>query len=269
MRASTLLLSFASILCGYLIGCSDSKDAKPQAAAASAAPAVASGNTERVSGPYTHANLAVYLVHGADQAPGKNYLTLQEALEQKKVIVHETGNVNELSIQNVSDDVVYIQSGEIVKGGRQDRTLGTDMLITRSMGNTPISSFCVEHGRWTGREGESAVAFNASSAMVAGREMKLASNSNSGHSDQGQVWAKVAEAQTKLSENAGAPVAANASPSSFQLTMENKALTDKTDEYVKALQPAIDGKDDAIGWVYEVNGKIVGGNVYASRELFR
>src|SRR6185369_15521525 len=80
-----------------------------------------SPNLQSVTGPYTHENLTVFLIHGRDLSNGKKYVTLQEALDQKKVIVHETGSVNELSIENVSNDEVYIQSGEIVKGGRQDR----------------------------------------------------------------------------------------------------------------------------------------------------
>src|SRR5438105_15882790 len=83
----------------------------------------ADSKTPGITGPYTHDNLTVFLIHGKDTSGGKNYLTLQEALDQKKVVVHETGNVNELSVENVSDEPVYIQSGEIVKGGRQDRTL--------------------------------------------------------------------------------------------------------------------------------------------------
>src|SRR5438477_3660806 len=115
-----------------------------------------SPDIQSLTGPYTHENLTVFLIHGGDQSGGKTYLTLQEALDQKKVVVHETGNVNELSVENVSDEPVYIQSGEIVKGGRQDRTLGTDMILVKSMGNMPIASFCVEHGRWTGRGAEAA-----------------------------------------------------------------------------------------------------------------
>ena len=54
---------------------------------------------KKITGPYSHANLTIFLIHGADESRGKNYLTLTEALEQKKVIVHETGNVNELTIE--------------------------------------------------------------------------------------------------------------------------------------------------------------------------
>src|SRR5882724_1605454 len=52
----------------------------------------------QMSGPFTHANLTVFLIYGPSKITGRNFLTLQEALDQKKVIVFETKSVNELSI---------------------------------------------------------------------------------------------------------------------------------------------------------------------------
>jgi hypothetical protein len=167
---------------------------------------------------------------------------------------------------------VYIQAGEIVKGGKQDRTLGTDMIITRAMGKTPIASFCVEQGRWTRRGGEEAHLFGGgSSGMVAGREMKLAANSNYSGADQSKVWKAVAENQDALTRQLGESVNAPASPSSFQLTMEAPALKARTDDYSKKLAKTIDepGNADAIGWAYAVNGQLSGANIYANAQLFR
>ena len=56
-----------------------------------------SPDMQAVLGPFTHDNLTVFLIQGRDQSGGQKYLTLQEALDQKKVVVHETGNVNELT----------------------------------------------------------------------------------------------------------------------------------------------------------------------------
>src|SRR5262245_18563398 len=87
---------------------------------------VAQGNDGyRLEGPFTHGNLSVFLIHGKDKIKGVTFITLQEALVQKKVIVRETKSVNELTIENVSSDEVYVQSGDIVKGGAQDRMLAT------------------------------------------------------------------------------------------------------------------------------------------------
>ena len=74
----------------------------------------------RVSGPIVHENLAVYLLHGsaADKAVP---VTLQEALAKGSVRVDETGSVNELTVENLGSEEVFVQAGDIVKGGRQDR----------------------------------------------------------------------------------------------------------------------------------------------------
>src|SRR5262249_53539788 len=109
----------------------------------------------KISGPYTHDNLTIFLLHGKDTLTGKNILTLQEALERKKCVVHETKNVNELSVENVSADVdVYVQAGDIVKGGQQDRILSFDLILPPKSGKVQIASFCCEHGRWQQRGGE-------------------------------------------------------------------------------------------------------------------
>src|SRR5262245_46854124 len=97
----------------------------------------------RLSGPYTHKNLTVFLVHGKDQS-NKTFLTLQEALAQKKVRVYETKNVNELAIRNLSNQDVYVQAGDIVRGGEQDRMISVDFIVPPKSGRMPIAAFCVE-----------------------------------------------------------------------------------------------------------------------------
>src|SRR5436309_718169 len=106
------------------------------------------GGDYKISGPYIYENLTIYLVHGQDTVDGKKFLTLQEALEKRVVIVHETKDVNELAIENVSkDEEVYVQSGDIVKGGQQDRVLAVDLIVPPRSGKIPIAAFCVESGR--------------------------------------------------------------------------------------------------------------------------
>jgi hypothetical protein len=228
------------------------------------APAVRS-----VSGPFTHGNLTVYLLHGADVLKGKTILTLQDALAQKKAIVHETSNVNQLSVENTSDDaLVFIQSGDIVKGGKQDRAIAFDMLLPPKSGLVGVGSFCCESGRWKQRAGEAEKFFAESNAQIAGNGLKRAVIANDA-SKQGEVWQKVGEAQGKLSKNVASPVADSASPSSLQLTLENKKLQEKLTAYEKALAGSIDGKNDVIGVALCVNGKVEGAEVYGSNVLFQ
>ena len=114
----------------------------PRAAWADSAPVI--------SGPYVHENLAVYFVHGPS-APGPVPLTLQEALAKGSVRVVETGEVNELKVENTGVEDVFIQSGDIVKGGQQDRVLTMSFVLPPKSGEVGLAAFCVEHGRWSGR----------------------------------------------------------------------------------------------------------------------
>lgn len=231
---------------------------------------------QAVETPLTSGNLTVWLITGADQSNGRTYLTLAEAMEQKKLIVHETGNVNQLTVENVSDEVVFIPAGSIVKGGKQDRTLGTDLILTKKDGKLPIDAFCVEQGRGRQRGDEGMMAFSGNSAMVSGKAMKVAANSNAGGGNQGEVWQEVAKAQSSLQMAAQADVASsNAqvvaadSPTSFQLTMESEAVKKLTAEHRAALLAKAQGRKDVVGYVYAVNNQIAGGNVYASPQLFQ
>lgn len=219
-----------------------------------------------LSGPYSHKSLTIFLVHGRNTIRTKVFLTLQEALVQKKVVVYETQSVNELAIQNLSDEDVFVQSGDIVKGGKQDRMMAVDLIVPPRSGKMPIAAFCVEHGRWSGRGSERATVFSSSSDVASTREIKLAAKrSNS----QGGVWQSVTVAQDKLSKNVGGRVNSSVSESSLQLAVENDKVQETAESYVKALSGIVNGGHDVIGYVFAINGKVNSADVYASNVLFR
>jgi hypothetical protein len=220
----------------------------------------------RLEGPFTHGNLSVFLIHGQDRIKGQTFITLQEALIQKKVIVRETREVNELSIENISGQEVYVQSGDIVKGGQQDRMMAVDLILPPRSGKIPISAFCVENGRWSQRGSEAVSTFNSSGNAVASREVKLAAKMKS---SQTEVWREVSVAQDKLSSNTGTNVKSQDSPTSFQLALENKSVQANADSYVKALGGLLETRTDVIGYVFAINGKINSADVYASSTLFK
>ena len=81
----------------------------------------------RLSGPYAHQNLAVYLLH-SDKRDDRDFITLNEGLKSGQVKVTELENeqVARLRIENQSDKPLFLQEGDRVTGGKQDRTLPTD-----------------------------------------------------------------------------------------------------------------------------------------------
>lgn len=236
--------------------------ARPEVATA---PVMLKVGDYHISGPYVHKNLAVYVVQGKDTITGKKLMTLDEALEKKLVIVHETGDVRELSAENVSIDIyVYIPSGTIVKGGKQDRTIRFDILLPPVSGKVPIESFCVEHGRWSRRGDEPVACFSSARAGLATKGLKMAAKHSA---SQEAVWDQVAKTQEDASGVAAC--VAPESPTSLQLTLENPKLREAAADYVKALSEAFADKKDVIGYAIAINGEINTVDIYGSSELFR
>lgn len=228
----------------------------------------------RLTGPYQHENLTIFLIHAPDQPGSPMFTPLQEAMERKLVIVHETSDVNELAIENVSkSEEVFVQAGDIVKGGQQDRVLAVDLIVPANSGQIPISAFCVEHGRWSQRGAEPARMFTRSEQMSATKELKLAIKRDA---SQAKVWSEVDAAQDKLSAGvAGVAGQANVdvrsaeSRSSLQLTLENQRVQASTAEYLNKLSSIVETHGDVIGFVFAINDKLNSADVYASSAMFR
>ncbi|MDR2653591.1 MAG: hypothetical protein LBC68_15030 [Prevotellaceae bacterium] len=214
---------------------------------------------------YTHKNLTIFLIRGEDEL-SRNYLTLEEAMEQKKITLHETGSVGELSVDNNSSDYVFIMGGDIVKGGRQDRTISEDIVLAPGDKKVPLKSFCVEQSRWSGRGSESEAVFSSSKQMLNNKALKVAARTEK---DQYKVWEEVADYQDKISEKMNAEVKSNASPTSLQLTLENDKIKSSIAEYVEALQSAFDGKNDVLGFAFCINGKISTVETFGNAALFK
>jgi hypothetical protein len=229
----------------------------------------------RLSGPEVHGNLAIYFVHGESRS-GPVPLTLQEALAKKTIELREIGRVNELQVENTGNEEIFIQSGDIVKGGQQDRVLSVSLLLKPHSGPLSIASFCVEQGRWSARGGEDVAKFSSANASLPSRAAKIAAAPPSTGADadsvgkrQRDIWRNVTEIQGKLSSNLGAPVAAARSATSLQLALENGSLERAQAEYVKALQPLGEKDDDIVGYVFAINGKLNSADIYPSNGLFR
>lgn len=251
MKRSTFVRVFAALAAALMI-----------AGAASAQVA-----DYRVSTPYTYKNLTIFLLHGKDQKSKGNVMTLQEAMGQNLFRVYETGDVNELEVENLSKEFdVFIQSGDIVKGGRQDRVLAVSIIIPARSGRVKIEAFCVESGRWTKRGEEDSTKFKSSNDRIVTKELKIAANASR---SQQEVWSQVSEAQARLSKNVGGAVADRASSSSLQLSLENKQVVATVDEYVRNLSSIVNGKSDVIGYAMAINGRINSADVYVSNALFK
>ncbi len=258
-------------------------------AATATAPASAADNAYRLTGPYTHDALAIYLIHREAEDSGPEPLTLAEAMEQEIVKVLETGDVEELVVRNLGDREVFIQAGDIVKGGKQDRVLTVSMVVPPGSGDIPVGAFCVEQGRWEGRGSEEEREFSASTARLPSKAGRMAlyyraqegsraadggrartTERSSGRDDlQGRVWASVVATQSGLGGAVRQSVADGRSRTSLQLSLENAALASALEGYEEALGRLAQDHPDAVGYLFATGGRLDGGDEFASAGLFR
>ncbi len=149
MRANLPL----ALVCVALVSCQTVPE--PTAVTRSDQSSVEIGDDLRITGPHTHLNLTIYLVHGANRLPGTmSIIGLESAMSSGETTVYETGDVNQLVVENVSpNSYVFVQSGDIVQGGKQDRVLAIDQLLPPGSGRVSLAAYCVERGRWQVRPG--------------------------------------------------------------------------------------------------------------------
>src|SRR5262245_16721470 len=214
-----------------------------------------------ILGPYTHKNLAVFLFHDSDRFDRGRYIPLRDAMEKKHVIVYETGNVGALEVENLSDTFdVFIQAGDVLKGGRQDRTIAIDFIIPAKSGRVPIPAFCVESGRWHRRNAESQSYFSSSTHALHAKSARLAAKLKR---SQSAVWESVAACQEDLGASLGESVHAVDSPTSYQLSIENSGLQRCKDEFRKRLGDLAIAPG-TLGYAFYVNGQRNSADIYTS-----
>jgi hypothetical protein len=219
-----------------------------------------------ISGPYTHENLTVFLFHANDQIDGSRYISLKEAFEKKKVRVYETGTVGQLEAENLSETIdIFLQAGDVLTGGRQDRTLGIDFIIPARSGRLPIPSFCVESGRWHKRRAEDDESFGSSTHSMHAKPARLAAKLKR---SQSAVWEGIAACQQDLGASLGKSVHAADSPTSYQLSVEDPNLENRKRDYEQKLSRLPKSALDAVGYAFYVNGERNSIDIYGSTKLF-
>ncbi len=271
-----------------------------------AKPAMASVDSMVVREPKTFGPLTVWMVKsvGTIHHP---YLTLEQALQSGSAVIHEN-NSQRLWIENRSDTDLFVQSSDLIKGGQQDRMVESDMIVPAGTIAHPDTSldltvYCIEHGRSTKRGAEPIETFSGSHWMAPLPHTRLVTQhelteqlltphaggftapdtdelnllksletvpSPPGTIDAAQeaVWNDVSNVQHELTSTLHDSVTRNASPTSLELSLENNSLADREHSTEKKFRDLAEDENEAVGFIYAINGHIVGAEQYGTHALF-
>jgi hypothetical protein len=218
------------------------------------------GTSYKVTGPYQHENLAVFLLH-ADSEDDRDFITLDQGLKDGvvKVTEQEQSRVRELQIENQSDSPLFLQEGDRLQGGKQDRTIIASMVVPPQSGKMPVPTFCIERSRWqAGAKG--AVFEPTMNAAFAPKEVRVAAKIDK---SQESVWENVRQQK----ESAKKAALAGSTNSSLNETLDAPEVKKLSDEFAEALKGVLQDHPDAVGVAVAVNGNIEEVNIYPNHKL--
>jgi hypothetical protein len=220
----------------------------------------------RITGPFIHENLSIFLIHGRERLPGRTFLTLQEAIENGKAVVTDVGN-GSVAVENRSNEDVFVQAGDLLEGTSQDRCFPDDVIVSPGAEQVPVPTFYVEAAPPMDPDAPEVAPqpFRAAAELAPGKNFEIAARLTA---RQDEVWAAIAANQLKLRQFFGERIEDKGSPSSFPLALKHEKVAAAIDPYVKKLIAVIDGKGDTIGYALVVNGKVNSADVYGSHALF-
>jgi hypothetical protein len=202
--------------------------------------------------PVRHENLEIQFLIGPSAPP--DYLTLAEGCSQQIVEIFETGRVGRLAVLNKSTDrPLFIQLGELLKGGLQDRTVATDLVLDPGEKYDGLQSYCVERARWSKRQAEDHTKFTHGQEFVSTKPLR---KSVEQRADQAEVWAAVSQAQKGMGCAVPGYKESDASPSSYKLSLEDAALQKNVEDWFHVIHDRSPLDEKTVGLAVTINGQL-------------
>ncbi|HUH01423.1 MAG TPA: DUF6569 family protein [Kofleriaceae bacterium] len=212
----------------------------------------------KVLAPVTYRNLTLMPIVQTSRTVQPAYIVLDEGMKSGVVKVIEKnadGEVNELELRNGSSQPLFLMAGEVIIGGKQDRIIGKDTIIPPRTTEV-VGVFCVEHGRWSGRK----ASFESAGALAHTALRKKAK-----YAAQKEVWDEVKDKNQKRKLD-------NATDTYRQVAQSSAQNSGSLAGYSKHFEQALaksPQRDQVVGFVVAVNGKVAAIETFGSPELYR
>ena len=202
---------------------------------------------------HTRNGLTVYPLTLPKVIDETDYLSLEEALRLKDLIITEKDreSVPTLLAQNVGKRYVLLLGGDLLAGGKQNRTLRTDVLLPPESGKVELPVYCVERGRWRGRRSS----FEHNPALAAPMIRADAQADKS----QEEIWSAVSGYATTLG--------ISSETEDLTAVLDSPEVQRAVADVRNALSKSLPRR--TVGLVVAHYGRIVGADVFANPAVFQ
>ena len=228
--------------------------------------------------PVVASNLAVYLVQlprsrtvsrrQATAPPPVEFATLERARAAGEVVISETGATERVRLENHSKQDLFIQAGEILRGGNQDRAAAGDLIIPaprHEPESCVVPVFCAEPERSVPMRGWTPDLFTLFDQLCPGRRLKKELRLGT----QEDVWREITVLRDSVFDIISYSGTRATPPYSLWVLNELLDSLGWLTPYIHPLLPLARANQEATGAVFVVNGKLNSADLYATPALFQ
>jgi len=211
-------------------------------------------NALTIEAPRTHQNLSIYPLTITKVTDPTPYMTLDEAMAKDLISITEwgSGQVPKLKVENRGTQKIFIMTGEIMTGAKQDRMSGHDVLVGRTPRPIALPVYCVERGRWVTKSQRFEGGGTAGTKKLRRSAVKKY--------DQVKIWNDVAE----KSRDSGV----RSSTGTMQAVYCAPRLRQRTTGYVEAFRDLPQKNKNMVGFIAVTEGEIASADIFVNPRLF-
>jgi hypothetical protein len=178
--------------------------------------------------------------------------TMDEALGRGRLDIREAGSarVPRLEVRNRDRNYVFLMSGEVIAGGKQNRMVQHDVLLPPRSEVIRVPVYCVERDRWT----DSAAPFRAGRVLAYPALRRKAASAES----QESIWQSIDRCRrdARVKSSTGDYLDLTSSP----------ALVSRLDRVARHLRPVLTRR--SVGAVAMIGNQVVACDIFSDPQLF-
>ena len=206
-----------------------------------------------VGTPTSYQNLAIYPITVASINDSTRYYSQDKVMAKNMIRITEQGSasVPTLKLSNKSKNKIFIMTGEIITGAKQDRMSAQDILLGPHKKNIAMKVYCVESGRWVHQSRQFAAGGTAGT-----KKLRMSATNKA---SQSEIWSNVAE-KSRDSD-------VRSSTGTMQAVYQDPKIRKKIAAYQQAFSKLPQNTKNMVGFITVIKGPISSADVFANPKL--